>query len=69
MLDGNDDDDNEIWDHSRFFNDNKEEDAKSDALKRQIEEQIIKSIRCKHSHGHFISYSDLTDKDREKINQ
>eukprot|EP00957_Ditylum_brightwellii_P116778 8907424-Ditylum_brightwellii.AAC.1 len=69
MLDGNDDNDNEIWEHGRFLDDNKEEDTKSDMPKRQIEEQIIKSICCEHSHGYFICYGDLTDKEREKINQ
>eukprot|EP00957_Ditylum_brightwellii_P015549 1172647-Ditylum_brightwellii.AAC.1 len=69
MLDGNDDNDNEIWEEGRFLDDNKEEDTKSDTPKKQIEEQIIKSIRCKHSHRHFICYGDLTDEEQEKINQ
>eukprot|EP00957_Ditylum_brightwellii_P179950 13707864-Ditylum_brightwellii.AAC.1 len=69
MLDWNDDNNNEIWGDGRVLDENKEEDTKSDAPKRQIEEQIIKSICCKHSHGHFICYGDLTDKEQEKINQ
>jgi len=69
VLNGNDDDDNENREHGRFLNGNEDEGVRSDAPKSQSEEQIIKSIRREHSRGHFIRYGDLTDEEREKINQ